>query len=246
MADSAQFGLQVPLWQAPTFPPPAASPELEVALRSAEAAWSSAHAAWWGLGISSLALGLTAITAVFTWRALSAWRLQTLGEHEFGRLLDALQALHDIEAGIANQRNRAVYQHEQSMAERSQAFRSDMAQGMSRLLQATVGLDELWGQEFKDLRHQVQKMVQQVALASNWVWEQESSMARPEHYHLMDLPDKSSSDPHDDQARAEAVRRIQEPIAALRAWLTARLAQYVVTPPGLTRWAPRRPGPRRT
>ncbi|WP_145975541.1 hypothetical protein [Deinococcus gobiensis] len=121
----------------------------QAAIDSAAAAASAAEATWWSVRISVIALFLTGLAAIFTGFSLTAWRNQTVGEKEFNSLIETYQILRDIKAEIHNIRLTAILEGQASDNERSHNFRQQLSSLNSSLLGKTVGLDLVWGKEFK-------------------------------------------------------------------------------------------------
>ncbi|MEY4530309.1 MAG: hypothetical protein RLZZ156_1030, partial [Deinococcota bacterium] len=97
-----------------------------IASSTASATWWMTYATWLTAVATIAAFIAAGASAYFSWKAVNTWKNQALGEHEFGRLLDAIQTLHDIEATITNFRSPFIRQGELEPKERSEKFRKDL------------------------------------------------------------------------------------------------------------------------
>jgi hypothetical protein len=191
-------------------------------LINSQIASSTANATWWTAIFTFAAVMAAGISAYLAWKAVNTWRNQTLGEHEFGRLLDAMQALHDIEATISNFRLPVIREGE-TITEKSLNFRKDMTILPSKLLKATVGLDQIWDTSFKTARDQLLKLTTDIALAANYVFESTNRMAQDEHRALVG---QYSATEESSQQLKNAKLRIDNDIAQVRNFLVTRLKAY--------------------
>ncbi|WP_102124966.1 hypothetical protein [Deinococcus planocerae] len=211
MTSSSPFGVHLshpsPLPEIP--PPPGPSLELLTALRSARAAESAAQATWATGLVALLALVATGLATYFAWRALQSWRRAALAEQELSRVIDAHQALHDLEGTIHSARSPWILrdfgederqQTPEETAERdrkrSRQFREDLYRLTSGYRRATVGLDEIWGNEFKTAREELEKLTHELALASGYLYEERNSAMQviPMYWELMGRPRPARDD----------------------------------------------------
>lgn len=160
--------------------------------------------------------------------ALHSWRSQALGEHEFGRLLDAYQALHDLRATVTKYTQPLRFEGQAVGKEGSQTFRKDLAEGYVRLLRATVGLDAAWGEEFKRSREAVNDQIDELAHASRRVFEDKFPI--PGDHHLLGFPEPHEGTVEDQRPQiAQARSEVEATFQALEDWLAHRLTLYAVT-----------------
>lgn len=215
-----------PALQAPSIEVQAAVTSAEAAIRSADAAWATYTVTVVALVVTILTLIASGVAAYAAWKAVQGWRQQSLGQHEFGRLLDALQALHDLKATITNHRLPVLFEGEPDPVTKSKEFRSDLTRSWNLFLRATVGLDQLWGAGFRDLRDQAGTELRSVALASSMLYEQRTPTT--ECYLKMGRhqPDSRESIPEQRVKIDETGRQILVPFESLETWLIEQLRAY--------------------
>lgn len=211
----------------------------QAAIDSAVAAASAAQATWAAVGISGVALILTAIAAYATWSSLTTWRNQTVGEKEFNALIETYQVLYDIKAEIHNMRLTVGFQGQASDSQRSQTFRKQIELLNSKLLSKTVGLDLVWGQIFIDIRKEVEEEIRKIALASNMVYESNGQGVLEQQYHLMNrIAPRTVSHPtmingpqvinfeQQEISKNDIIGRSDAKFKLLEDWISQRLSLY--------------------
>jgi hypothetical protein len=158
-----------------------------IAKSTEQATWFTGYWTRGGVIVAACALIAAGISAYYNWqalkisqkgletsqKALETWRGQVLGEHEFGRLLDAIQVLHDIKISIDTMRPPSVVVGNQDTKDRSKDFREYLMKLREKFQSATVGLDEIWGKDFKIPRDELIKLIAAIIVASIHVFEEE-------------------------------------------------------------------------
>lgn len=231
------FGVSFPIWNPQPLQP--LSIEAQAAIDSAAATVSTAHATWWAVGISGLALLFTGAAAYFTWKSLTTWRNQTLGEKEFNALIETARALHDIKASVHNLRLPVVFEGQATDAERSLEFREQLGRSEIDLLRASIGLDIVWGEEFKNLRSEVTSELRRLARASRLVYEPGAQGVMKKDYHLLNrLAPRQVTHPHlfagevmiepaeQEIEKAKLMQESDGKFLALEEWIGKRLGLY--------------------
>jgi hypothetical protein len=202
-----------------------------IAQSTERATWATAWATWAGVVVTFVAACAAIYSAVQAWKAVQAWRDQVMGEHEFSRLLGAIQALHDIDAAITNVRSQIRREGESDEKTRSFNFRQDIGAQYSRFLGQTVGLDIIWStnSNYKELTEQLRKLITEVALAANYVFEK-SEEAIPQYQALMGSPWNTTEGFEVGEKRVkDATERIQKVIGDMRLFLETKLRAYSKT-----------------
>jgi hypothetical protein len=228
-------------------PPDWSALNTTIAQSSEHATWVTAYATIGGAVVAACALVAAIISAFYNWRALKisqkgletsqkaleTWRGQVLGEHEFGRLLDAIQTLYDIENTIKKMRSNLILQGESNEETRSQQFRGNLQQLTANFLRASVGLDVIWGESFKTARENLLQLIHEIAVASNYIYEKGNSrIPIPSQYALMGQNTEGAQPPlhlgvTDEEMINKATKRIENTISKVQLFLTEKLKAYV-------------------
>jgi hypothetical protein len=201
----------------------------KIAQSTEQATWSTAYATWAGAGTTILATVVAAVGVFFAWKALNSWREQALGEHELGRLLGARQALRDIESLIYQIRSPLRVEGEPDQKTRSNNFRIDISRLHSTFLRETVGLDEVWNasSNYKELGDELHRLISEVALAANLVYEKEPPEASVQQHILVGSRSYRPENLEEHQSQSNiADERIQKTIGNMKSFLVDRLRAY--------------------
>ena len=116
--------------------------------------------------------------------------------------------------------------------ERSKNFRKDLGNLYGTFLKATVGLDQVWDKSFQDARSELAKLIHEIALAANYVYETEDRVAQKTHYSLVGLDSGDNNlSPEDymkqsNQRLEDAKLRIENDISPIHNFLTNKLKLY--------------------
>jgi hypothetical protein len=200
-----------------------------IAASTEQATWVTA----WATCFQFLATAVAAFAAIaaawFAWQALQTWRFQVLGEHEFGRLLKAVQAVHDIEVSIDNFRSAVRFQGGPSNPIRSNDFRNNISEHHREFLRETVGLDIFWseGTNYQTIKKNVKALVDDIALAATYVHETPPGLASLKHHGLVASPNRNPADLsgfEDEKNKAET--RIKNDIKQMQDFLEEKLRAY--------------------
>lgn len=240
----------------------------KIAESTAQATWYTGDWTKIGAIVAAFALVAAIISAFYNWRALKisqkaletsqraleTWRGQVLGEHEFGRLLTAIQALHDIKATISDMRSLIIFEGEPDSETRGQQeqiqndetrkekkqiqnetqnkqFQSDLGQLQMKFLSNTFGLDILWGDKFITARDKLVQLIRAVTLAANRLYDRRYNQSPlPEHYALMGIVTHESQRPYGGVTSQsmvdDATKRIEDTISEVQLFLTEKLKAY--------------------
>jgi hypothetical protein len=212
-----------------TFIPNADPVSAAIAQSTASAAWAIVAPSWITAIVAAFALIAAVVSGLISFRALRTWRSQVTGEHEFGRILDAIAAVHEIAKAIQDFHALKHDRRSPHSDRISQKFRQELKQSLEKLSNVTAGLGVIWGKEFINLKIDLETILLKIDYACANVYEKHSSDAETEWLAPMVSPTVMiDGQQRDFTAKHHEFRKeIEIGIDSIHSFLALRLKRYL-------------------
>lgn len=199
------------------------SPEFLNSLSQTEAAWNSAKWAQLSTYATWLAAIITLAALIVAFFTYINWRRQLTSEREFSQLIDALQALAKFERLIEDQNKYFSIGVAVSPSTASE-YRNSLAEAFSSLERATIGLEEIWKDDFKIKRERLRRLGTEInqAIANKY----EFRLLNLTERHRLLLNENKWGDPSWSDKRQKTQQEIYDTRKAVENFIILKIKKY--------------------